>query len=62
MLDELIDDRQGAINFAQSRHRNLNLKELREQGYEAEIDSRLEGIARRIADFLKKGFAATEIG
>jgi hypothetical protein len=61
VISELIDDRQAAPNFATSRHRDLNLKQLREDGFESEIENRFEGIARRVADYLKQSFAANEV-
>jgi hypothetical protein len=61
-LSELIDDRQAAVNFADSRHRDLSLRQLREGGIESEIEDRFAGIADHIAEFLKARFSAVEIG
>jgi hypothetical protein len=61
IIDELIDDRQAAANFASSKYRNFSLKQLREEGIESEIESRFEGISRRVADCLKQQFFAVEV-
>jgi hypothetical protein len=60
VIGELIDDRQANSQFANSRHRDMNLKQLREEGIESEIESRFEGIARRVAAILKERYAAVE--
>jgi hypothetical protein len=59
-IDALVDDRQAALDFATSPHRELNLKQLREKGLESEIENRFDGIARLIVDFLRKRHAAIE--
>jgi hypothetical protein len=59
-LDDLIDDRQAPANFAASPHRDFTLKQLKEQGFESEIESRFDGIARLVVDFLKKRHAAID--
>jgi hypothetical protein len=59
-IDDLIDDRQAPANFAVSPHRDLTLKQLKEQGYESEIESRFEGVARLVVDFLKKTYQAID--
>ena len=61
-LNELIDDRQAKDNFASSRHRDLTLRQLREQGIESEIEDRFAGIARHVEAFLKTRFSAVELG
>jgi TIR domain len=60
VLDDIIDDRQAAISFAASQHRDLNLKELKESGLEAEIEKRFDGVGRRVVDFLKRRHGATD--
>jgi hypothetical protein len=60
VIGDLIDDRQAAPNFAHSRYRDLSLKQLREEKIESEIENRFEGIARRVIEYLKEKFAATE--
>jgi hypothetical protein len=60
ILDEIVDDRQAAADFAASTHRERNLKELKEAGLEAEIEKRLDGVSRRIAQFLKTRHGARE--
>jgi hypothetical protein len=59
-IDELIDERQAPVDFASSSHRDLTLKQLKERGYESEIESRFSGVARLIADHLKKNHGAIE--
>jgi hypothetical protein len=59
-IDEIVDDRQAPAEFAASPHRDLNLKQLREKGLESEIESRFDGIARLIVDFLRKQYAAVQ--
>jgi hypothetical protein len=60
ILDEIVDDRQAAADFATSTHRERNLKELKEAGLEAEIEKRLDGVSRRITQFLKDRHGARE--
>ncbi len=59
-IDEIVDDRQAPAEFAASPHRDLNLKQLREKGLELEIESRFDGIAHLIVDFLRKQYAAVQ--
>jgi hypothetical protein len=61
-LNELIDDRQAKDNFASARYRDWSLRQLREEGKEAEIEDRFAGIARHVERFLKTRFSAIEIG
>jgi hypothetical protein len=60
VLDHIIDDRQANIDFAASKHRDLNLKELKEAGLEAEIEKRFDGVGRRLVEFLKQAHGAIE--
>jgi TIR domain len=60
VLNDIIDDRQAAIDFSSSPHRDFNLKELKESGLEAEIEKRFDGISRRIEDFLKRRYNARD--
>jgi hypothetical protein len=60
LLDEIIDDRQAAIDFAGSPHRDLNLKQLKEAGLEAEIEKRFDGLGHRVVAVLKTRFAAQD--
>lgn len=60
LLENIIDDRQAAANFANSPHRDLNLQQLKERGIESEIDDQFEGLARRITAHLKTHYAAIE--
>jgi TIR domain len=59
-MDDIIDDRQAPIDFSASRYRDLSLKQLREDGIESEIENRFEGLSRRVVDFLKREFSATD--
>jgi hypothetical protein len=59
-LDDIIDDRQAAANFAESAYRELNLQQLKERGIESEIDDRFEGLSRRVIAHLKSQFAAID--
>jgi TIR domain len=59
-LNDIIDDRQAALDFSASAHRDLNLKELKEAKLEAEIEKRFFGVSRRVEDFLKKVYNAYE--
>jgi cobalamin biosynthesis Mg chelatase CobN len=59
-LNDLINYRQATDNFADSRYRDWNLRELREEGKESEIEKRFAGIADHIAEFLKKEFSAVD--
>jgi hypothetical protein len=54
VIGDLIDDRRAADDFARSRYRDRNLRQLREEGFEAEIEKRFDGISRHVTDFLKK--------
>jgi hypothetical protein len=60
IFDEMIDDRQAAIEFASSPHRELSLLQLMERNIRSERDDRYQGIALRIADFLKRQHAAVD--
>jgi hypothetical protein len=62
VLDEIIDDRQAASDFATSRYRDYNFKELKEGKIkiESEIEKRLNGISHRVAEFLKTRYGARE--
>lgn len=59
-LEEIIDDRQAAKDFADSPHRDLSMKQLKERGLEAEIENRFDGLSRRVFDFLKTRYEAVE--
>jgi hypothetical protein len=60
IFDEMIDDRQAAVEFASSPHRELSLLQLMERNIRSERDDRYQGIALRIADFLKRQHAAVD--
>jgi len=60
IFDEMIDDRQAAIEFASSPHRELSLLQLMERNIRSERDDRYQGIALRIADFLRRRHAAVD--
>lgn len=60
VLNDIIDDRQAAMDFSNSRYRDLNLKELKEEKLEAEIEKRFDGVSRRVEDFLKKRYGARD--
>jgi hypothetical protein len=60
-FNDLIDDRQAAADFANSPYRERSLKQLKEDGKESEIEIRFEGVARRVANFLKNRHAASDI-
>jgi TIR domain-containing protein len=59
-LDELIDDRQAPADFAASPHRDLTLKQLKERGYESEIERRFSGVAHLIVEHLKAKHGAID--
>jgi len=59
-IDGMVDDRQASADFATSPYRELSLKQLREKGLESEIESRFDGIARLIVDFLRKRYPLAE--
>ena len=59
-IDDLVDDRQAPTDFATSPHRDFNLRQLREKGLESEIESRFDGVARLIVEFLRKQHAAVD--
>jgi len=59
-IDAIVDDRQAPADFATSPHRDLSLRQLREKGLESEIESRFDGIARLIVDFLRKQHDAVD--
>jgi len=61
VIDDLIDDRQATPDFANSRYRDLNLKQLREDGKESEIEHRFDGISRHVTDYLKTRYLAIEL-
>ena len=60
-LEEIIDDRQAPADFARSPHKDLNLKQLKEAGLEAEIEKRFDGLGNRLVDILKEKFNADEL-
>jgi len=59
-LDEIIDDRQAPMDFANSPHRDLTLKQLKERGLVSEIENRFDGLSRRVFDFLMTRYEAIE--
>jgi hypothetical protein len=59
-FDDLIDDRQAALDFASSEHRDLSLLQLRERNILYERQDRYKGLAVRIADHLRQHHAALE--
>jgi hypothetical protein len=61
LIDDLIDDRQASPNFANSRYRDLNLKQLREDGKESEIEHRFDGVSRHVTEYLKTRYLAIEL-
>ena len=60
IFDEMIDDRQAAIEFASSPHRDLSLLQLMERNIRSERDDRYQGLALRIANFLKAEHGALD--
>jgi hypothetical protein len=61
VIGELIDDRQAADDFAKSEYRDLNLRQLRERRIESEIETRFDGIGRRVTQFLRTQYGAVEV-
>ena len=61
-MNELVDDRQAAEKFTESPYRSWDLLRLRQEGKEWNIEQRLAGVARHIAEFLKANCFATEVG
>ena len=60
ILDDIIDERQAAASFATSQYRDRNLKELKEAKLEAEIEKRLDGVGRRVVEFLRRRYGARD--